>query len=374
MPLPTKTAPPIRAQQGGHTAIVWCNIGSPDAPTAGAVRRFLAEFLSDPHIIELPRLLWWPILHGIVLRIRPAKSAQKYAQIWTDAGSPLHIWSEKQAKLLQGWLGYHNHAVQVRAAMRYGQPAIAQTLQQLHQQGFRRILVLPAYPQYSCTTTTSAFGRVFAWSSRCRNMPELRFVKSYHDHPLYIQALANNIRQHWRKHGRSRVLVMSFHGTPDRTRQKGDPYAAQCHTTAQLLAQALGLEQQQYRLTFQSRFGPVQWLQPYTDPTLQQLARQGTSSVDVVCPGFVSDCLETLEEISQQAQQVFMAAGGKSLRYIACLNDNPDWIAALGQISLQHLAGWDTQYPPCVNADCIGAGTGNATATTPANTRHGASA
>ena len=340
MPFIPEPAQPTSARDK-HTAIIWCNLGSPDAPTSKSVRRFLAEFLSDRRVIDLPRILWWPVLHGIVLRTRPAKSAQKYAHIWTDEGSPLHVWTEKQAKLLQGWLGYHDHIVQVRAAMRYGQPAIAQTIEQLRAQGFQRILILPAYPQYSCTTTASVFDSVFAWGKSCRNLPELRFVKSYHDHPLYIQVLAKSIQQHWREHGRSSKLLISFHGTPERTRQKGDPYAAQCHTTAQLLAQALGLDQQQYLLTFQSRFGHAQWLQPYTTTTLQQLAREGVDSVDVVCPGFVSDCLETLEEISQQAQQVFITAGGKSFHYIPCLNDAPDWIAALGQISLQHLVGWE---------------------------------
>lgn len=343
-PLPANQLPANSANTSNtaSTAILWCNLGSPSAATPSAVRRFLAEFLSDRRVVDLPRLLWLPILHGIVLRTRPAKSAKKYAHIWTDAGSPLHVWSEKQAKLLQGWLGYHGHAVQVRAAMRYGQPAIAHTIAQLHAQGFKRILVLPAYPQYSSTTTASVFDSIFAWGKHCRNLPELRFAKSYHSHPAYIQALAKTIQHHWLQHGRSRKLLISFHGTPERTREKGDPYANQCHTTAHLLAQALGLERQQYLLTFQSRFGHAKWLQPCTTATLQQLARKGIDSVDVICPGFVCDCLETLEEISQQAQQTFIAAGGKTFHYIPCLNDNPDWIAALGHISQQHLAGWNT--------------------------------
>ena len=323
-----------------HTAIILCNLGTPDAPTPSALRRYLAEFLSDPRIVELPRLLWWPVLHGWVLLRRPAQSAARYASIWTPEGSPLKVWTEKQAKLLQGWLGHHGYRVAVTYAMRYGNPSIHATIDRLRKQGFSRILVLPAYPQYSCTPTASVADQVSAWNRRTRHHPEWRFVNHYHTHPLYIRALAKQVQTQWQHHDRGNILLMSFHGTPDRTRRLGDPYAEQCHATARLVAQQLGLSDKQYRVTFQSRFGRAKWLQPYTLATLEQLARQGARRVDLLCPGFVADCVETLEEIAIECRDAFLAAGGQTLHYIPCLNDDPDWIAALGAISAQHLAGW----------------------------------
>jgi ferrochelatase len=322
------------------TAIIWCNIGTPDAPTVAAVRRYLAEFLGDPRIVELPRLPWMAILHGIVLRIRPTRSAAKYASIWTRDGSPLHVWTERQAKLLQGWLGHHGHRVVVAHAMRYGQPSIGQTIDHLTQEGISRILVLPAYPQYSGTTTASLVDSVFSWSRRARHLPEWRFVNNYHQHPSYVRALAGLVQQHWQRHGRGPMLLMSFHGIPEHACRAGDPYAAQCHTTARLLAEQLGMPAQQYRVTFQSRFGQAKWLQPATTATLQQLAREGIGRVDVFCPGFVADCLETLEEIARENHHAFLAAGGSVFHYINCLNDSTEWIDALGAISTQHLSGW----------------------------------
>ena len=323
-----------------HTAIILCNLGTPDAPTPSALRRYLAEFLSDPRIVELPRLLWWPVLHGWVLRRRPAQSAARYASIWMPEGSPLKVWTEKQAKLLQGWLGHNGYRVAVTYAMRYGNPSIPATIDRLRKQGFSRILVLPAYPQYSCTTTASVVDQVSAWNRNTRHQPEWRFINNYHAHPLYIRALAKQVQKQWQHHDRGNLLLMSFHGTPDRTRQLGDPYAEQCHATAQLLAQQLGLSDRQYHVTFQSRFGRAKWLQPYTQATLEQLARQGARHIDLICPGFVADCVETLEEIAIECRDAFLAAGGQTLHYIPCLNDDPDWIAALGAISAQHLAGW----------------------------------
>ena len=322
------------------TAIIWCNVGTPDAPTVAAVRRYLAEFLSDPRVVELPRLLWLTILHGVVLRVRPARSAEKYASIWTDEGSPLHVWTERQAKLLQGWLGHHGHRVVVTHAMRYGQPSIGQTIERLTQEGISRILILPAYPQYSGTTTASLVDSVFSWSRRARHLPEWRFVNSYYQHPLYIQALASQVQQHWQRHGQGPMLLMSFHGIPEHACRSGDPYASQCFATACLLAKQLGISAQQYRVTFQSRFGRAKWLQPATAATLQQLAREGIGRVDVFCPGFVADCLETLEEIAMENRHAFLEAGGTGFHYIGCLNDNPQWIDALGAISTQHLSGW----------------------------------
>jgi ferrochelatase len=294
-------------------------------------------------VVEIPKLLWWPILHGIILRLRPAKSAAKYASIWTEAGSPLKVWTEKQATLLQDWMTAHGQQVSVHYAMRYGQPSIPAQLDALKAQGVTRVLVLPAYPQYSGTTTASVFDALYAWGRTIRHIPELRFVNRYHDDAGYIAALAERIRTYWQIHGRPEQLVMSFHGVPERTRRLGDPYADECQQTAQLLAAQLDLKPEQYKLTFQSRFGKAKWLEPYTEPTLIELARSGVGRVDVVCPGFTSDCLETLEEIAQEARQAFLTAGGKSFHYIGCVNDSPEWIEALGQIAQRHLAGWSTQ-------------------------------
>jgi ferrochelatase len=326
--------------QAARTAILFCNLGSPDAPTPAALRRYLAEFLNDPRVVEIPQPIWWLILHGIILRLRPAKSAAKYASIWTEAGSPLKVWTEQQAALLQTWMTAHGHQVSVHYAMRYGQPSISAQLDALKAAGATRVLVLPAYPQYSGTTTASVFDAVYAWGRTIRHLPELRFVNRYHDDAGYIAALAERIRAYWQAHGRPEQLVMSFHGVPERTRRLGDPYADECQQTAQLLAAQLNLKPEEYKLTFQSRFGKAKWLEPYTEPTLVELARRGVGRVDVVCPGFTSDCLETLEEIAQEARQAFLTAGGKSFHYIGCVNNSPAWIEALGQIALRHLAGW----------------------------------
>ena len=329
--------------QAAATAVLYCNLGTPDAATPAAVRRYLAEFLGDPRVVEIPRLLWLLILHGIVLRIRPARSAAKYASIWTSEGSPLKVWTEKQAKLLQGWLAQRGHPVTVRHAMRYGQTSIASQLDALKQQGATRILILPAYPQYSATTTASVFDAVYAWAARARAIPELRFVNHYHDEATYIEALVKRVRKFWQDNGRAERLVMSFHGLPQRNLQLGDPYHCECLKTARLLATRLGLGKDDYMVTFQSRLGRAKWLQPYTEPSLVKLARAGIGRVDVVCPGFTSDCLETLEEIAIEAKAAFLAAGGKELAYIPCLNDQPEWINALCTITLQHLQGWPTQ-------------------------------
>lgn len=324
------------------TGVLYCNLGTPEAPTAPAVRTYLAEFLSDPRVVEIPRAAWLPLLYGLVLPLRASKSAAKYATIWTPDGSPLKVWTERQAKRLQGWLGEHGHRVRVAYGMRYGKPAIATQLDALVAAGCTRILVLTAYPQYSGTTTASVIDAVNAWSARQRHVPELRFVNRYHDDRGYLQALAHRIERHWREHGRPDQLVLSFHGIPERAVRLGDPYADECRRTAQLLAEWLQLSDQQYTLTFQSRFGKAKWLEPYTEPTLKKLARAGTKRVDVACPGFTADCLETLEEIAQEGRAAFLTAGGKEFHYIPCLNDETEWIAALGNIAQQHLAGWDT--------------------------------
>ena len=325
-----------------RTAVLLCNLGTPEAPTPAAVRRYLAEFLSDQRVVEIPRPLWLLILHGVVLRVRPAKSAKKYASIWTTEGSPLKVWTEKQTKLLGGYLGERGHPVTVRYAMRYGSPSIASVLDELKAQGATRILILPLYPQFSATTTASVNDAVHHWALRVRTAPELRFVNHYHDDPGYIAALAERVTDHWQSHGRPDKLVLSFHGVPKRTLLLGDPYHCECLKTARLLGERLGLGKDDMLITFQSRLGRAEWLQPYTEPTLIALAQQGVKRVDVMCPGFTSDCLETLEEIDQEAREAFLHAGGKEFNYLPCLNDQHEWLAALSAVAIQHLQGWPT--------------------------------
>ena len=329
-----------------RTAVVLVNLGTPDEPTSSAVRRYLKQFLSDPRVVEIPRPIWWFILHGIILPFRSGQSAKKYAAIWTRDGSPLRVHTQKQAVLLRGILGERgHHDVQVEHAMRYGQPSLPSVLDKLKQAGCDRILILPAYPQYSATTTASIFDAVFSHFAKVRNVPELRLVKHYHDNDGYIDALKHSILNHWASHGKGEKLVLSFHGVPKRTLLLGDPYHCECHKTARLLATQLRLKPEQYIVTFQSRFGKAEWLQPYTAPTLEKLAKEGVKRVDVVCPGFISDCLETLEEIAIEAKQSFLNAGGKEFQYISCLNENPAWIAGLAEIAEQHLVGWPTMLP-----------------------------
>ena len=344
--LPFHKEPAYSHGQAPTTGILLCNLGTPDAPTTPAVRRYLREFLSDPRVVEIPQALWLPLLHGLILPLRSAKSAAKYAGIWRQEGSPLKVYTERQAKLLQGWLGEHGHRVHVRYAMRYGNPSIASQLDALKVEGATRILVLPLYPQYSGTTTASVFDAVAGWASRKRHLPELRFVNRYHDDIGYIEALARSIERHWQTNGRPDHFVMSFHGVPERTLKLGDPYHCECQKTARLLAGRLGLDKTQYTVSFQSRFGKAKWLEPYTEPTLQALAKKGVQRVDVACPGFTSDCLETLEEIGIEGKDAFLQAGGKEFHAIPCLNDDRDWIYALAGIAQQHLAGWPTQSVP----------------------------
>jgi protoporphyrin/coproporphyrin ferrochelatase len=341
-----KPEPPFSHGQAERTGVLYCNLGTPDAPTTLEVRRYLNEFLSDRRVVEIPRLLWWLILHGVILRTRPARSAAKYASIWRSEGSPLKVWTEKQALLLQGWLAQRGHDVQVRYAMRYGSNSIASQLDALKAAGTTRVLILPAYPQYSATSTASVFDAVYAWAGQVRTIPELRFVNHYHDDSRYIGALALSIQRCWKVNGRPDQLVMSFHGVPERTLHLGDPYQCECFKTARLLAEKLGLAKEQYKITFQSRLGRAKWLQPYTEPSLIALAKAGVRRVDVVCPAFTSDCLETLEEINMEGRAAFLTAGGKEFHYIPCLNDDPAWITALCEITQQHLAGWPTQSRP----------------------------
>ena len=344
--LPFHSEPPFSHGQAPVTGILLCNLGTPDAPTAAAVRRYLREFLSDPRVVEIPRAIWLPLLHGIILPLRSGKSAAKYATIWTPEGSPLKVYTERQANLLQEQLSARGHRVVVRYAMRYGNPSMASQLDALKDAGATRILVLSAYPQYSATTTASVIDAVNTWVTRTRLVPELRFVNRYHDDAGYIEALARRVETHWREHGKPDHLVMSFHGVPERTLMRGDPYHCECHKTGRLLATRLGLAKTDYTVSFQSRFGKAKWLEPYTEPTLQALAERGVGRVDVVCPGFTSDCLETIEEIGMEGKEAFLMAGGREYHAIACLNDQPAWITALADIAQQHMGGWPTQAAP----------------------------
>ena len=334
--------PPFVHGKAARAGVLLCNLGTPDQATPAAVRRYLAQFLSDPRVVEIPRLLWWPILHGVILRVRPARSARKYASIWTPNGSPLKVWTEKQAQMLRGYLGQRGHPVLVRHAMRYGQPSIASGLDDLKAEGADRILVLPLYPQYAASTTASVGDDVASWMKTVRNVPELRFVKHYHDDAGYIGALAKRLDDHWMMHGRPDKLVLSFHGVPHRTLELGDPYHCECLKTGRLLGERLKLRDDAMVVTFQSRFGKAEWLKPYTEPTLVALAQKGIGCVDVMCPGFAADCLETLEEIDQEARAAFLGAGGKEFRYVPCLNDQHEGIAALAALAVRHMQGWET--------------------------------
>jgi ferrochelatase len=338
--------PPHSHGTPSKTGLVLVNLGTPDEPTTPAVRRYLKQFLSDPRMVEIPQALWLLILNGAILPFRSPKSAAKYASIWMREGSPLLVHTQKQAALLRGYLGERGHDVQVAYAMRYGNPSVPEVVDKLKAEGCDRILILPAYPQYSATTTASIYDAVFAHYAKVRNVPELRLVKHYHDHEGYIEALKKSVLAYWDAHGRPDKLVMSFHGVPKRTLLLGDPYHCECHKTARLLATALRLSPEQYIVTFQSRFGKAEWLQPYTAPTLQKMGKEGVRRVDVLCPGFTSDCLETLEEIAMEAKQEFLTAGGKEFHYIPCLNESPAWIEALAEIAEQHLVGWPTMLTP----------------------------
>ncbi len=315
--------------------VLLTNLGTPDAPTSAALRRYLAEFLWDKRVVDLPRPLWWLILHGIILRTRPARSARAYRDIWSEQGSPLLSISRTQQCMLQEQLNVHvPGGYHVSLGMRYGNPSIGSALNELQQKGVESVIVLPLYPQNSCSTTASTLDAVSEQLKKRRNVPHLNFIAGYHDHPLYIRALAESIREHRDGRQPAEKLLISFHGTPVRYRDEGDPYYAQCMGTAQFLAKELGLDEGQWQISFQSRFGREEWLQPYTDETLQQLAQQGVKSVEVICPGFSADCLETLEEIAGENREIFSKGGGEIFFYIPALNGRDDHIAMMAELVL----------------------------------------
>lgn len=329
-------------QQGDDSArigILLCNLGTPDAPTPRAVRRYLKEFLSDPRVVEAPRIAWWLILNGIILNTRPARSARAYRSIWTDTGSPLLVHTRQQASDLQAALRINDNVI-VNFAMRYGNPSITEQIQLLWDQGVRKLLILPLYPQYSCSTTASVFDAVAADLRQRRWLPELRFVSHYHHHHSYIAALAQSIRQHWRQYGRAQQLIFSYHGEPQRYMDAGDPYYHHCLQTSHQVAALLELEDKHYTTSFQSRFGREPWLQPYTDTLLKNLPASGCEHVQIICPGFAADCLETLEEIALDNRRVFISAGGQGFEYIPCLNASGEHIDALSHIVRDHIGDW----------------------------------
>lgn len=319
-------------------AVIIMNLGTPAAPTAKAVRAFLKEFLSDPRVVEVPRPIWWCILNFVILPFRSPKVAKAYHSIWQNGGSPLRIITESQQQKLQLLLTDKLAAdVTVRHAMTYSGPSLETVVGELEAQGFEEFVLLPLYPQYSATTTGSIFDQLAELNARRRNIPQIHLIKHYHQHPLYIEALANSVRSHWQQHGQGQRLVMSFHGIPQRNVDLGDPYYEHCLSTARLLAQALNLQESQWIMSFQSRLGRAQWLQPYTSETLQKLARESVSHVDVICPAFSADCLETLEEMEEENKQVFIDAGGKQYGLIPCLNDSDEHIKMMAELLLDYL-------------------------------------
>jgi ferrochelatase len=325
----------------GKVGVLVTNLGTPDAPETGALRRYLREFLSDPRVVEIPRLLWWLILNLVILRIRPARSARAYKTVWTEAGSPLLLHTSDIAKALQERMTERfGDEVRVDFAMRYGNPSISEVSDAMLTRGVNKLLVLPLFPQYSGATGGSTFDAIGAELTRRRQVPALRFIDNYHDHPDYIGALALSIRAYQAEHGTPDKLLFSYHGVPKRYCDQGDPYLCHCHNTTRLVAELLDLGEDSYMTVFQSRFGREEWLQPYTDETLKGLPGEGVKSVQVICPGFSVDCLETLEEIGEENRDYFLEAGGSEFGYIPCLNSDPGHITALAQVLEEELAGW----------------------------------
>ncbi|BBO29338.1 ferrochelatase 2 [Alteromonas sp. I4] len=327
--------------QSDKIGVLITNLGTPQAPTKAALKPYLKEFLSDPRVVEVPRLIWWFILNGVILNIRPKRSAEAYASVWSEQGSPLMVHTKAQAAALAKRCATEfGDNVVVEFAMRYGEPSVSGTIDRMLSQGVRKLLVLPLYPQYSASTVASTFDAVAHDFVKRRWLPDFRFVSHYHDRPDYIQAVADKIQQHWQHYGRADKLILSYHGVPKRYLDSGDPYHCECHKTSRLIAEALGLDKSEYMTTFQSRFGREEWLKPYTDETLKGLPAEGVKSVQVVCPGFSADCLETIEEIGEENRDYFMEAGGERYEYIPALNSEPEHINMLFGLVKENLHGW----------------------------------
>ncbi|PSJ47980.1 ferrochelatase [Zobellella endophytica] len=320
------------------TGVLLVNLGTPTAPTAKAVKSFLSQFLHDHRVVDVPRMLWCPLLHGVILPFRSPKVARLYQSVWWPEGSPLMVISRRQQAALSEALDRAGIRMPVALGMSYGEPSMATAWEELKAAGVGRVIILPLYPQYSVSTTASVFDSWARLMKKERLVPAFRFIHDYHDHSGYIQALADSVRAHWELHGRGELLLLSYHGIPQRYQDEGDPYGLQCHRTSELVAAQLGLERHQWRTTFQSRFGREPWLQPYTDGTMQALPGEGIKRLDVICPAFSADCLETLEEIAEQNRSLFLAAGGESYHYIAALNDSPGHIQLLMDLVCRELA------------------------------------
>lgn len=319
------------------TGVLITNLGTPDDATPASLRRYLAEFLWDRRVVDMPRLKWWLILHGIILRVRPKRVAKAYQKVWTEDGGPLLVISKQQRDAIERVLADKlGHKVPVALGMRYGNPSISSALESLRQQKVNKIIVLPLFPQYSAATTGSTFDAVSQTLQQWRSIPELTFINSYHNDPGYIGALANSIKEMWKKNGRAKHILLSFHGLPQRYHDAGDPYRSQCNNTAVALNRELGLSDGQLQVVFQSRFGKEEWLKPYTEDTLKTLPIDGIKRVDIICPGFSADCVETLEEVAMQDRDLFIDSGGENYQYIPALNDRPDHIDALTDILLTH--------------------------------------
>jgi len=326
----------IQHSQTSKVGILVTNLGTPDAPTSSALRRYLREFLWDRRVVEIPRAIWWFMLNFLVLPTRPKQSAKAYQKVWTKEGSPLLTNSLKQVEKLRQQFP----DAQVELAMRYGNPSIESGLKKLKSANVNRLLIFPLYPQYTSSTVGSTFEAISAELNKWRLIPDLRFISQYHAHPAYITAMADHIQDHWKQHGQAELLIFSFHGIPTFHIDQGDPYLHHCKVTAEKIIQALDLKPEQWKLTFQSRFGKAEWLQPYTDKTMKDLPSQGIKSLDIFCPGFPSDCLETLEEIAEENKEYFMQAGGEKFSYIPALNDTEDHIQALSDIIKQQTSDW----------------------------------
>ncbi|MBU2892647.1 ferrochelatase [Colwellia sp. D2M02] len=333
--------PNFSHKQHDKIGVLITNLGTPDAPKKAQLKKYLREFLSDPRVVEVPRFIWWLVLNFVILNIRPRRSAHAYSTVWTERGSPLLFHTQDQTDALRKKLeAQYGDNVVVEFAMRYGSPSIDSVVSKMLAQGVRKLAVLPLYPQYCASTTASTFDAVAASFAKKRLIPELRFINHYHDFPAYIEAVADKIRQHWAKHGRADKLIFTYHGIPKRYLTNGDPYHCECYKTSRLLAENLGLAKDEFMTTFQSRFGREEWLQPYTDKTLMALPEQGVKSVQLVCPGFSADCLETIEEIGIENRDYFIEAGGKRYEYIEALNADSSHIEMMSELLEQHLHGW----------------------------------
>ncbi|OSI16639.1 ferrochelatase [Neisseria dumasiana] len=329
--------PPTPHHLQEKTAVLLLNLGTPEAPTAAAVRPYLRDFLSDQRVVELPKLVWQPILRGLVLTLRPKKSAHAYEKVWLPEGSPLAVYTEKQAELVAKQIPN----ITVRHAMTYGSPNAASVLAELKAQGITRVLAIPLYPQYAASSTGAALDKIFETLLKQRNQISIRTVSRFYSDSGYIDAMKQRIQAFWTHHGRGEKLMLSFHGIPQKNSDEGDPYAYECQKTAELLADALSLKKDDYIVSFQSQFGKAKWIGPSTQDLFDELPKQGITKLDVFCPGFVSDCLETMEEIAIAGREQFHEAGGKQYQYISCLNTHPAWIDALSNIVKQNIQGWD---------------------------------